>query len=67
MKLVAIFFAILSGGCLLVIQLRKNLPLFGSIISDEVNEKLDSTDKKLAIVALISFMVCIAFLLTSLW
>ncbi len=66
MKLIAIFFAILSGSCLLLIQLRKNLPLFGSIISDKVNEKLDSTDKKLAIVALIAFIVCITFLLPSL-
>jgi len=61
----AIIFGFISGGCLLAIQLRKKLPLFGGIVSPKMHENIDSTDKKLAIFALIAFMVCMAFLLAS--
>ncbi len=40
MKVIAVIFAVLSGCCLLLIQLRKDLPHFGSIISSKVHEEL---------------------------
>lgn len=66
MKYLAALFGIISGASLMAIQLRKNLPLFGSFLSPKMNEKLDKTDKRLAIISLISFIICLAFLVQTL-
>jgi len=53
---------LISGTCLIVITLRKKLPLFGSILSPKLNEKIDTTDKYLAITAFVFFLMAILFL-----
>ncbi|MCP3892198.1 MAG: hypothetical protein GY702_25505 [Desulfobulbaceae bacterium] len=66
MKVVALIFAVLSGCCLVLIQMRKKLPLFGSISSPKLHCELDKTDKKLALAALMAFLVCILSLVATL-
>lgn len=61
MEALAILFGVITGGCLLIIQVRvhvkKGLPLFGSILSDKLLEEIDKIDKTLAFFALISFLI----------
>lgn len=59
MKYQAIIFALISGLCLIIIQLRKNRPFFGRILYQKLTVDLDKTDKKLALIALISFLYCL--------
>lgn len=63
----AILFALISGICLIVIQVRKKPSLFASILSQKMTVNLDKTDKKLALIALISFLYCVVALFKSLW
>ncbi len=58
----AIFFALISGLCLVVILLRKKLPPFRSMLSQKMIFDLDKTDKRLALIALISFLYCLVAL-----
>ncbi len=59
MKHQAIIFALISGLCLIIIQLRKNRPFLGRILFQKMTFDLDKTDKKIALIALISFLYCI--------
>ena len=63
MEYQTVLFALISGFCLLIIQLRKNRPFFGKILSEKMTVDLDKTDKKLALIALISFLYCLVTLL----
>jgi hypothetical protein len=60
-----ILFASISGLCLIIIQLRKKRPFFGKILSQKLTVDFDKTDKKLALIALISFLYCLVTLLKS--
>lgn len=59
MKTLAIFFGLASGCCLFVIQMRKKLPLWGSLLSPKINLVLDSKDKILLVLALVLFVLCL--------
>ena len=48
---------VISGGCMAIIGLRKKRPLFGGIFSSKLNENIDSTDKYLALAALVFFLI----------
>ena len=61
-KVIGMGSLIISGLCLTAIQLRKKLPLFGSLFSPKLNENIDSTDKYLALTALIFFILAMIFL-----
>ncbi|MFT5728067.1 MAG: hypothetical protein ACI8PB_002218 [Desulforhopalus sp.] len=52
----AILFALISALCLIVILLRKKLPPFRSMLSQKMIFDLDKIDKRLALIALISFL-----------
>jgi len=54
---------LISGICLMVIALSKKLPLFGTIFSPKLREKLDVIDKRLALTALIFFLFSIFFVI----
>jgi len=58
----AILFALISALCLIVILLRKKLPPFRSMLSQKMVFDLDTTDKRLALIALISFLYCLVSL-----
>ena len=64
-EVLAVVSGVISGGCLMVIVLRKRLPFIGSIASPKLKEPLDATDKRLALMSLVFFLVCIAFLIIS--
>lgn len=65
MKIIAFILAVVTGICLFIIACRSGMPMFGSIISEEVHKEIDQFDKKLAIAALISFVLCVIFLVSS--
>lgn len=44
MEHLAVLFALIPGICLIFLQLRKKLPLFGNILSQKMTEYLDKTD-----------------------
>lgn len=54
----AIFSGAVSGVCLLAIIARKKLPLVGTLASPKLKIEIDSTDKRLAIVSLVFFILC---------
>lgn len=62
MKYQAIIFATISALCLIIIQLRKKRPFFGRILFQKITGDLDKTDKKLALIGLISFLYCMVTL-----
>ena len=69
-ELIAIIFAIISGGSLAIIQMRyigkEKLSFMGTKVFKEAkNIKLDKTDKKLVLVSGISFLLCMIFTLLS--
>jgi len=55
----------LSGVCLTVVFFRKRLPLFGGLVSSKMRLDLDKTDKRLALTALVLFVLCVAALIAS--
>ena len=61
MKILAIIFAIITGCCLAVIQLRKKLPFLGTIFSEKIYYDIDNTDKKLLFLAMVAFALCVIF------
>ncbi len=69
MDKLAIIFGLTSGLCLAAISLRwyskKDLPMIGTIMSPKLHEKLDPIDKHLALLAGISFSLCILFFFLS--
>ena len=60
-----IIFLLLTGVFLLVIQIRqdvnKRLPIFGTLLSKKMFDKIDNIDKILAICAFISLLFFIYF------
>ena len=58
----AILFALISALCLIVILLRKKLPPFRSMLSQKMVFDLDKIDKRLALIALLSFLYCLVAL-----
>lgn len=65
MEYQTILFVLISGFCLTIIQLRKKRPFLGKILSQKLTVDFDKTDKKLALIALISFLYCLVTLLKS--
>jgi len=61
----AIICGLISGICLTAIASRKKIPLFGAIFSPKLREELDSTDKRLALGALVFFLFSIIFIILS--
>lgn len=62
-EFLALICAIIAGVCLMVILMRKKLPLIGTILSPKIKEELDSTDKKLALTALFFFLLSFIFII----
>jgi hypothetical protein len=57
----AILFGISTGICFLIIQIRwhliKGLPLFGALLSPKIFEDIDRTDKLLALLGMVFFIL----------
>lgn len=66
-EVLAVLSGIISGLCSMAILLRKKLPLFGTLFSPKLKEELDATDKRLALTALIFFLLCMVFTVILLW
>jgi len=66
MEALAILFGLIAGCCGAATSLRwmikKDLPLFGNILSPKIHQELDTTDKRLAAIAGIAFILCISFI-----
>ena len=71
MEILSIFFAVIAGGCLAIIQLRMHfkykVPLVGGLLSKEVRQPMEQMDKVLAITALVSFLICLFFVAITYW
>ncbi len=69
MNYIAVLLGFVAGCCIAIIglrwQLKKGVPIFGGILSNKINDELDTPDKILAIVAGISFFLCILFLIVQ--
>ena len=71
-EIIAVIFAVTSGGCLAIIQIRKilkgELASYGSkAFKDAAKIHLDSFDKRLLLLALFSFVFFIVFLAITYW
>ena len=71
-EFIAVIFAVTSGGCLAIIQIRKilknELANYGSkALTDAVKIHLDSFDKKLLVIAIFSFVLFIIFISITYW
>ena len=64
MKVLAILFGLAAGFCLMVLQMRKKLPLWGSLLSPKMHIDLDSKDKILLIAAAVFCLLCLASVVT---
>jgi len=65
MEVIGYISIIISVICLVAIASRKDIPmpLFGGIFTPELNDNIDSTDKKLAFASLVFFLTGILLLL----
>lgn len=62
MKFIPLISGIIAGACLMAISFRKRMPLIGTLLSPELRQRLDATDKKLAVAALFFFTLCVLFI-----
>jgi hypothetical protein len=60
-EMLAVLSGAISGACLATIALRKKLPLIGTLASPRVKVPLDRTDRRLALISLVFFLLCLAF------
>jgi hypothetical protein len=64
-EVLALIFGILSGIILLSLQIRKRLTLFWLSSREDLLGNLSATDKLIAFMALIFFILCMVFLVLS--
>ncbi len=64
-KFLAILFGVIFGVCAIIIQLKRERTPWFTIKISELVRPLDSQDKKLAIIGVVSFVLCIIFAVLS--
>jgi len=62
---IPIIFVVIAGCLLVIIAIRNKIPLWGGLLSSNIKIQVDKTDKWLAFIAFIFFLLSMIFLVLT--